>query len=104
MKQARTLIVPALAAALFAASSYSVAQTGATTPSGSGSATSNQEVRRGVPGVDVDVGTRDRGRQSGVPGVDVDVRNTRTNAGDADMRRSGDRTASAGRRARADRN
>ena len=105
MKSTKSLVAPALALALFAASGYAAAQTGPTTRGGTGSATSDQEVRRGVPGVDVDVGTGDRGRRAGVPGVDVDVRNPNRNSGDADTRRSGagPDTRNA-RTARADRN
>lgn len=84
-----------IALALFAAAGIASAQTGPTSPSGTGSVSSDQEVRRGVPGVDVDVRTGDRGRNSGVPGVDVDTRARAT--GDNDMRRSG-----AGRDMRAD--
>ncbi len=106
----RSLLAPALALALLAAAGVSSAQTGPTSPSGSGSVSSDQEVRRGVPGVDVDVGTRDRGPNAGVPGVDVDVRNPNRATGDADTRRSGaaasttTRTTTTERQMRADRN
>jgi hypothetical protein len=102
MKQAIT----AAAIALLASTAF--AQNTPTSPSGTGSTSSNQEVRRGVPGVDVDVNTKDRGANSGVPGVDVDTRNTRTQSGDADTRRSGagaaNGTDNQRRAARADRN
>ena len=101
MQAKNRAIVPVIALALLTASGFASAQTGPTTRSGTGSASSDQEVRRGVPGVDVDVGTRDRGAQAGVPGVDVDVRNPNANSGDADTRRSG---AGPAREARADRN
>lgn len=86
-----------------AASGTALAQNTPTSPSGTGSTSSDAEVRRGVPGVDADVGTRDRGANSGMPGVDVDTRNTRTNPGDADTRRAGSGTRTE-RAARADRN
>ncbi|MEJ7930242.1 hypothetical protein WG922_09670 [Ramlibacter sp. AN1015] len=95
-----------IAVALFAAAGIASAQNTPTSPSGTGSVSSDQEVRRGVPGVDADVRTGDRGRSAGVPGVDVDVRNPRTNAGDDDTRRmgaAGDRMGADGRM-RADRN
>jgi hypothetical protein len=94
-------IAPLLALALLTTAGFAAAQTGPTTRSGTGSASSDQEVRRGVPGTDVDVGTRDRGARSGVPGVDVDVRNPNRNSGDADTRRSG---AGPAREAKTDRN
>ena len=100
----RSLAASALAVATLAFSGYAAAQSSPTSPSGTGSTSSNQEVRRGVPGVDVDVNTRDRGRSAGVPGVDVDARNTRTNRGDSDTRRAGAGPAPAERAARADRN
>jgi hypothetical protein len=100
----RIAFAPALVVALFAASGYVVAQNTPTSPTGTGSVSSNEEVRRGVPGVDVDVGTRDRGRNAGVPGVDVDVRNTRREAGDPDTRRSGSGPMATERAMRADRN
>lgn len=94
-----------LAVTLLAASGFAAAQTNPTARSGTGSVSSDQEVRRGVPGVDVDVNTRDRGRNAGVPGVDVDVRNTQRMPGDADTRRSGSGPNTDGTRAaRADRN
>lgn len=105
MKSIQRIFVPAFALAMVAASGFAAAQTGPTSPSGSGSVSSDQEVRRGVPGTDVDVGTGDRGRNAGVPGVDVDVRNTNRNTGDADTRRSGARgETTAERGVRADRN
>lgn len=100
----RSLATSAVALSMFALSGAALAQTSPTSPSGTGSVSSNQEVRRGVPGVDVDVNTRDRGNNSGVPGVDVDARNTRTNPGDNDTRRSGAGPATGERAARADRN
>ena len=100
----RSVFGPVLAAALLAASGYAAAQNTPTSPSGTGSVSSDAEVRRGVPGVDVDVNTRDRGRNSGVPGVDVDVRNTQRQTGDADTRRSGAGPLATERAARADRN
>lgn len=104
--QVKKLFAPTFALALLAASGIAAAQTGPTTAGGTGSASSDQEVRRGMPGVDVDVGTRDRGARAGVPGVDVDARNTNRSTGDADTRRSGAGadTAAASRTARADRN
>lgn len=105
MQATKRVLASAAALMLVAASGIASAQTGPTTRGGTGSASSDQEVRRGAPGVDVDVGTRDRGARAGVPGVDVDARNTRRNTGDADTRRSGagpDTTAQ--RPARADRN
>lgn len=106
MQRIRSILAPAFAVAALAVSGYAVAQNTPTSPSGTGSVSSDQEVRRGVPGVDVDVNTRDRGARAGVPGVDVDARNTRTQSGDADTRRSGAGPASttAGERMRADRN
>jgi len=105
MKSTQAFLAPAFAIALFAASGYAGAQTGPTTSGGTGSASSAREVQRGVPGVDVDVNTGDRGRRAGVPGVDVDVRNPAAPGGDADTRRSGAGPATrADRRARADRN
>jgi hypothetical protein len=105
MQATKRFIAPTLALVLLAASGLAAAQTGPTTRGGTGSASSDQEVRRGVPGVDVDVGTRDRGARAGVPGVDVDARNTRRNPGDNDTRRSGaGPDTSAQRPARADRN
>ena len=104
MHARKHFIAPA-ALALIAASGIAFAQTGPTTRGGTGSASSDQEVRRGVPGVDVDVGTGDRGARAGVPGVDVDARNTRRNPGDSDTRRSGaGADTGAERPARADRN
>ncbi len=100
----RFAVAPALAVALFAASGYVAAQNTPTSPSGTGSVSSDQEVRRGAPGVDVDVNTRDRGARAGVPGVDVDVRDTRRQAGDTDTRRSGAGPMATERAARADRN
>ena len=105
MQTRKHFFAPAAALALLAASGIAFAQTGPTTRSGTGSASSDQEVRRGVPGVDVDVGTRDRGARAGVPGVDVDARNTTRNPGDADTRRSGaGPETGVERAARADRN
>lgn len=105
MRIHRSLATSAIAVSMFALSGAALAQNTPTSPSGTGSVSSNQEIRRGAPGVDVDVNTRDRGRNSGVPGVDVDARNTRTKAGDDDTRRSGSGPAPAGERAaRADRN
>lgn len=104
MQASKKFFAPAAALVLLAASSVAVAQTGPTTRSGTGSASSDQEVRRGAPGVDVDVNTGDRGARAGVPGVDVDVRNTRRNPGDNDTRRSGAGPATGERPARADRN
>jgi hypothetical protein len=101
MRAMKLFAAPAAALMLLATSGIATAQTGPTTRSGTGSASSDAEVRRGVPGVDVDVGTRDRGARAGVPGVDVDARNTARNPGDADTRRSG---AGPAREARADRN
>lgn len=99
----RTFIAPALALALTAASGFAAAQTGPTSASGTGSVSSDQEVRRGVPGVDVDVRTGDRGRNAGVPGVDVDARARAT--GDNDTRPSGaGRDMQSDRAMRADRN
>lgn len=100
----RSTLAPAFALALFAASGYAVAQNNPTSPSATGSVSTDQEVRRGVPGVDMDVRTRDRGASAGVPGVDVDARNTRTPSGDDDLRRSGAGPGMAGERMRADRN
>lgn len=99
----RFVLASAVGLVLSAASGLTLAQNTPTSPSGTGSTSSDAEVRRGVPGVDADIGTRDRGNNSGVPGVDVDTRNTRTNPGDADMRRSGSGTR-VERAARADRN
>jgi len=99
----RSILAPALGAALLAVSGIAAAQNTPTAPSGTGSASSSAEVRRGVPGVDADVGTRDRGRAAGVPGADVDVR-TRNQAGDTDLRRSGAGPRAEGERVRADRN
>jgi hypothetical protein len=103
-KSLRYATASAAALSLFVLSGAALAQNTPTSPSGTGSVSSNQEVRRGVPGVDVDVNTRDRGRNSGVPGVDVDARNTRTNPGDNDTRRAGAGPATGERAARADRN
>lgn len=100
----RSLAASAVAISMMALSGAALAQNSPTSPSGTGSTSSNQEVRRGVPGVDVDVNTRDRGRNAGVPGVDVDARNTRTNPRDNDTRRSGSGPATGERPARADRN
>ncbi|HSW16755.1 MAG TPA: hypothetical protein VLJ86_05975 [Ramlibacter sp.] len=100
-----SLVASAIAMTLLAASGFASAQNTPTSPTGTGSVSSDQEVRRGVPGVDVDVNTRDRGSNSGVPGVDVDVRNTQRNTGDADTRRSGaGADMRTDRPARADRN
>lgn len=106
MQVTRKLFAPTIALALLAGAGIASAQTGPTTAGGTGSASSDQEVRRGVPGVDVDVGTRDRGARAGVPGVDVDARDTSRNPGDADTRRSGAGadTGTTARTARADRN
>lgn len=97
------VLASALGAMLLMAPGLAAAQNTPTSPSGTGSTSSDAEVRRGVPGVDADVGTRDRGANSGVPGVDVDTRNTRTSPGDADTRRAGSGTRTE-RAARADRN
>ena len=87
MQATKRFIAPAAALMLLAASGLASAQTGPTTRGGTGSASSDQEVRRGVPG------------------VDVDARNTRRNPGDNDTRRSGaGPAADAERPARADRN
>jgi hypothetical protein len=106
--QVSRLIAPAIAASLLAVAGVASAQNTPTSPSGTGSVSSNNEVRRGVPGVDVDVNTKDRGANSGVPGVDVDVRNTAKKSGDDDTRRAGAGpaagAATAERPARADRN
>jgi hypothetical protein len=103
--QVSRIVVPAIAASLFAISGIASAQNTPTSPTGTGSVSSNSEVRRGVPGVDVDVNTKDRGNNSGVPGVDVDVRNTAKKSGDDDTRRAGAGPAPSGERpARADRN
>lgn len=112
MQTTNRVIAPLFALALLTASGFASAQTGPTTSGGTGSASTDQEVRRGVPGVDVDVGTGDRGARAGVPGVDVDVRNPNRATGDADTRRSGAAGATAAtggtgataRTARADRN
>ncbi|MBL0420897.1 hypothetical protein JI739_11120 [Ramlibacter sp. AW1] len=106
MQHIRSILAPAFAVAALAVSGYAVAQNNPTSPSGTGSVSSDAEVRRGVPGVDMDVNTRDRGARAGVPGVDVDVRNTRNQMGDNDTRRAGAGAAgtTAGERMRADRN
>ena len=102
----QSIKITAVALTLFAAAGFATAQNTPTSPTGTGSVSSDQEVRRGVPGVDADVGTKDRGANSGVPGVDVDVRNTRTSSGDPDTRRAGAGPSTDGNRraARADRN
>jgi hypothetical protein len=95
-KFASTLVLgPALALALSGAAVF--AQSSETT------GTTSQEMQRGVPGTDVDVGRDAQGR-GGVPGIDVDVGRNRT---DVDTRASGargDMTLAERRRARADRN
>jgi hypothetical protein len=97
----RLLLWPALALAMSSAAVY--AQSSAAT------GTTSQEMQRGTPGVDVDVG-KDARNKGGLPGVDVDVganaRSNRASGMDVDTRASG---AGAGtnvaeRRLRADRN
>ncbi len=99
----RLVLASALGTVLSLATGHAAAQNTPTSPSGTGSTSSDAEVRRGVPGFDADVGTRDRGANSGMPGMDVDTRNTRTNPGDADTRRAGSGMRTE-RAARADRN
>ena len=83
----------------------------AQTSSTQSNTTSQAEKQRGVPGVDVDLNTKEKSTNNGMPGVDVDTNKSR----DRDMKASGagaatmDRTDNdAGRTntraARADRN
>lgn len=43
----------------------------------SGTPTRPAEMQRGIPGVDIDLGTNGRAATNGVPGVDVDLRSQR---------------------------
>jgi hypothetical protein len=98
-KFASTLVLgPALALAMSGAAVFA--------QSSERTGTTGQEMQRGVPGVDVDVGRDAQGR-GGVPGVDVDVGRNRDASPDVDTRASGargDMTLAERRRARADRN
>jgi hypothetical protein len=101
----RAALVPLFALAISGVAMQVQAQ------STSGTPTTQQEMQRGVPGVDVDVGTSGRARSNGVPGVDVDVNTTNRRAGgtagvDVDTRTSGAGagTRRAERQARMDRN
>lgn len=107
MRQVKqTLLVSAFTVALSTFAVHAAAQTS----SQSNSATRAPEMQRGVPGVDVDVGTNAPARRNGVPGVDVDVRtgaSNREQRRDANTRASGagpDTGTAADGRARADRN
>lgn len=69
-------LLPCVVAAGFA---FGLGMAPAHAQSGStGTQTPPAEMQRGVPGVDVDLGTRGRAATNGVPGVDVDLQSQRS--------------------------
>lgn len=79
IKHSSTRLLPSLLAAGLVLSAGAGAVHAAAGSAGS-TPTSAAEMQRGVPGIDIDLGTSERAATNGVPGVDVDLRAQRSAA------------------------